>query len=179
MNLNLMCLTPLHGNTCKSQLYVVEILEALLLFCERLSGRAGRRPCCSSSMTKTEDCLSLIDWASERMSGLTDHSHFSVSRNCGGSHTVNPTNQRRHATARPCTHGEVDVVIQVKTQTAQSNFKPNQRLTLLLLLLLCSDWSVRGGRYRRPGWSHLQRSPQHASGQKPREQTAHHLSQGR
>ncbi|XP_075897576.1 glutamine-rich protein 2-like isoform X2 [Nelusetta ayraudi] len=51
-------------------------------------------------------------YRSERMSGLTDYGHFNVSRNCGGSHTVNPTNQRRHATARPCTHGEVDVVIQ-------------------------------------------------------------------
>lgn len=132
----------------------------------------------SRSEAKTEDGLSLIDWASERMSGLTDYGHFNVSRNCGGSHTVNPTNQRRHATARPCTHGEVDVVIQVKIHTAQSKFKqPKQRLTLLLLL--SSDWSVRGGRYRRSGWSHLQRSPQHTSGQKPGEQTAHHLGQGR
>lgn len=72
----------------------------------------------------------MVDGASERMSGLAAYSHFNVSRNCGGSHTVNPTSQRRHATARPCTHGEVDVVIQVRLHTGHSHFEsPEHWLT--------------------------------------------------
>lgn len=50
--------------------------------------------------------------ASERVSGLSDYSHMTVSRNCGGSHTVNPASQRRQPT-KHLTHAEVDLMLQV------------------------------------------------------------------
>lgn len=49
---------------------------------------------------------------SERISGLSDYSHMTVSRNCGGSHTVNSASQRRQST-RHHTHAEVDLALQV------------------------------------------------------------------
>lgn len=49
---------------------------------------------------------------SERISGLADHSHMTVSRNCGGSHTVNWAGQRRQS-AKPYVHTELDLMVQV------------------------------------------------------------------
>lgn len=49
---------------------------------------------------------------SERISGLADYSHMTVSRNCGGSHTVNSASQRRQST-KHYTHAEVDLMVQV------------------------------------------------------------------
>lgn len=51
---------------------------------------------------------------SERISGLADYSHMTVSRNCGGSHTVNSASQRRQST-KHYTHAEGDLVVQVKS----------------------------------------------------------------
>lgn len=49
---------------------------------------------------------------SERFAGLADYSHMTVSRNCGGSHTVNSASQRRQP-AKHHAHAEVDLMVQV------------------------------------------------------------------
>lgn len=49
---------------------------------------------------------------SERIGGLADYSHMTVSRNCGGSHTVNAASQRRQP-AKHYAHAEVDLTVQV------------------------------------------------------------------
>eukprot|EP00066_Takifugu_rubripes_P026352 XP_011615618.1 PREDICTED: glutamine-rich protein 2 [Takifugu rubripes] len=50
-------------------------------------------------------------YRSERFAGLADYSHMTVSRNCGGSHTVNSASQRRQP-AKHCAHAEVDLMVQ-------------------------------------------------------------------
>lgn len=49
---------------------------------------------------------------SERFAGLADYSHMTVSRNCGGSHTVNSASHRRQP-AKHYAHAEVDLMVQV------------------------------------------------------------------
>lgn len=46
------------------------------------------------------------------MSGLADYGHMTVSRNCGGSHTVSSASQRRQP-AKHYAHPDVDVMVQV------------------------------------------------------------------
>lgn len=41
--LQLMCFTPFNGNACKSQLYYVDVLEIVLIFCEKLKGKLKRK----------------------------------------------------------------------------------------------------------------------------------------
>lgn len=59
---------------------------------------------------------------SERFAGLADYSHMTVSRNCGGSHTVNSASQRRQP-AKHYAHAEVDLMVQVVMQSFRLCFR--------------------------------------------------------
>ena len=82
----------------------------------------------------TQSCPDVcLWWGSDGMSGLADYSHMTVSRNCGGSHTVNVASQRRQA-AKLCAHTEADLTMQVG---------PRNQTMVLLRSWLLSDQLFR------------------------------------
>ncbi|CAG02273.1 unnamed protein product, partial [Tetraodon nigroviridis] len=73
-------------------------------------------------------------YRSERLSGLADYSHMTVSRNCGGSHTVNSASLRRQSNKHH-THAEVDLTVQVwRTDVTAASLRSGTGQSHFLLL---------------------------------------------